>query len=56
MTEGVAFLMKDLVLLAASFYLLRQDVLRSVSSREHMMVQHKGWEREHRLADRPVAR
>jgi uncharacterized membrane protein YkgB len=28
MTEGGAFLMKDLVLLAASFYLLRQDLLR----------------------------
>jgi hypothetical protein len=34
MTERVRFLMKDLVLLAGSFYLLRQDVLRSVSSRE----------------------
>ena len=33
MTEHVAFLMKDLVLFAASFYLLRQDVLR-VCSRE----------------------
>jgi uncharacterized membrane protein YkgB len=28
MTETAAFLMKDLVLLAVSFYLLRQDVLR----------------------------
>ena len=34
MTEKVAFLMKDLVLLAASFYLLRQDVLRAASARE----------------------
>jgi uncharacterized membrane protein YkgB len=34
MTEHVAFLMKDLVLLAASFYLLRQDVLRLESARE----------------------
>ena len=34
MTEHVAFLMKDLVLLAASFYLLRQDVLRLDSARE----------------------
>src|SRR5467141_2837666 len=34
MTERVAFLMKDLVLLAASFYLLRQDVLRVASGRE----------------------
>ena len=55
MTERVAFLMKDLVLLAASFYLLRQDVLRSVSSGEHTTVQHEGTGREHRLADRPVA-
>jgi uncharacterized membrane protein YkgB len=29
MTGNVAFLMKDVVLLAASFYLLRQDVLRA---------------------------
>ena len=29
MTEKVAFLMKDLVLLAVSFYLLRQDVIRA---------------------------
>ena len=28
MTENTAFLMKDLVLLAVSFYLLRQDLLR----------------------------
>jgi uncharacterized membrane protein YkgB len=28
MTEKVAFLMKDLVLLAVSFYLLKQDVVR----------------------------
>jgi len=28
MTEKVAFLMKDLVLLAVSFYLLKQDVMR----------------------------
>jgi uncharacterized membrane protein YkgB len=34
MTEKVAFLTKDLVLLAASFYLLRQDVLRVASARE----------------------
>jgi uncharacterized membrane protein YkgB len=33
MTEHVAFLMKDLVLLAASFYLLKQDVLRATSAR-----------------------
>jgi uncharacterized membrane protein YkgB len=29
MTEPVAFLMKDILLLTASFYLLKQDVLRS---------------------------
>ena len=34
MTESTAFLMKDLVLLAASFYLLRQDLLRVESARE----------------------
>src|SRR6202008_3236693 len=32
MTENVAFLMKDLVLLAVSVYLLRQDVLRVAQS------------------------
>jgi uncharacterized membrane protein YkgB len=34
MTEHVAFLMKDLVLLAASFYLLKQDLLRVESARQ----------------------
>ena len=33
MTEKVAFLMKDLVLLAVSFYLLRQDVIRASRSK-----------------------
>jgi len=33
MTERVAFLMKDLVLLAASFYLLKQDVTRAARPR-----------------------
>jgi hypothetical protein len=33
MTEQVGFLMKDLVLLAASFYLLKQDGLRAASAR-----------------------
>jgi uncharacterized membrane protein YkgB len=32
MTGDLAFLMKDVVLFAASFYLLRQDVLRVSSS------------------------
>lgn len=34
MTEHVAFLMKDLVLLAASFYLLKQDLLTAESGRQ----------------------
>jgi uncharacterized membrane protein YkgB len=35
MTERVAFLLKDLVLLAVSFYLLKQDVVRaSLSGRD----------------------
>ena len=34
MTEQVAFLMKDLVLLAASFYLLKQDVVRASLANE----------------------
>jgi uncharacterized membrane protein YkgB len=32
MTERVAFLLKDLVLLAVSFYLLKQDVVRALLS------------------------
>src|SRR5580692_8210768 len=39
MTETVAFLLKDLVLLAVSVYLLRQDVLRvSVTAKESSPV------------------
>jgi hypothetical protein len=34
MTEKVALLMKDLVLFAASFYLLKQDVARVALSTE----------------------
>ena len=34
MTGNVPFLMKDVVLLAASFYLLKQDVVRATSSAE----------------------
>jgi hypothetical protein len=41
MTEHIAFLMKDLVLRAASFYLLRQDVLRAASAREPYRGQQK---------------
>jgi len=38
MTEHVAFLMKDLVLLAASFYLLRQDAVRVAHGAENRAV------------------
>jgi hypothetical protein len=34
MTEKVAFLMKDLVLFAASFYLLKQDLARVAFSKQ----------------------
>jgi uncharacterized membrane protein YkgB len=34
MTESVAFLMKDLVLFAVSFYLLRQDLVRVLHSED----------------------
>ena len=34
MTETGAFLMKDLVLLALSFYLLKQDLRASLSARQ----------------------
>jgi uncharacterized membrane protein YkgB len=38
MTETVAFLLKDLVLLAASVYLLRQDIVRaSVVTQRHLV-------------------
>ncbi|HKE58131.1 MAG TPA: DUF417 family protein, partial [Pyrinomonadaceae bacterium] len=36
MSEKVAFLMKDLILFAASFYLLRQDLARTLSSPDHL--------------------
>lgn len=36
MTETVAFLLKDLVLLAVSFYLLRQDILRLSEESGHL--------------------
>ena len=36
MTEKGAFLMKDLVLFAVSFYLLRQDVMRASLSGKHL--------------------
>jgi uncharacterized membrane protein YkgB len=36
MTERVAFLMKDLVLFAVSFYLLKQDVVRATLRDKHL--------------------
>jgi uncharacterized membrane protein YkgB len=38
MTETVAFLLKDLVLLAVSVYLLRQDVIRASVETEHLSI------------------
>jgi len=41
MTERVAFLMKDLVIFAASFYLLKQDVVRASVSAKHLQEQER---------------
>jgi uncharacterized membrane protein YkgB len=41
MTERVAFLMKDLVIFAGSFYLLKQDVVRSSLSVIHLQEQER---------------
>jgi|SRR5215831_11078369 len=41
MTEHVAFLMKDLVLFAASFYLLKQDVVRASLANESALIRRK---------------
>jgi len=38
MTEHVAFLMKDILLFAASFYLLKQDVARVALPKEASYV------------------
>lgn len=38
MTERVAFLMKDLVLFAASFYLLKEDLVRAALPKEPFMT------------------
>jgi hypothetical protein len=38
---NVAFLMKDVVLLATSFYLLKQEVVRAARSADH---RRQGWE------------
>jgi uncharacterized membrane protein YkgB len=49
MTETVAFLLKDLVLLAVSLYLLRQDVLR-VSSLSTGLSSQPATELQHNLS------
>ena len=41
MTERVAFLMKDLVIFAASFYLLKEDVVRAVVSAKPVQEQER---------------
>jgi uncharacterized membrane protein YkgB len=41
MTERVAFLMKDLVIFTASFYLLNQDVVRASVSAKHLQEQER---------------
>ena len=41
MTERVAFLMKDLVILAASFYLLKQDLVRASALAKHLQEQER---------------
>jgi hypothetical protein len=38
MTETVAFLLKDLVLLAVSVYLLRQDVIKAAAVTDRVGV------------------
>jgi hypothetical protein len=55
MTERVAFLMKDLVLLAVSFYLLRQDVIR-VSLAEELSVQRPTLQPAHNLSHAAATR
>jgi uncharacterized membrane protein YkgB len=44
MTEKVAFLMKDIVLFAASLYLLKQDVVRASLSGTHLQSSWQGGE------------
>jgi uncharacterized membrane protein YkgB len=55
MTERVAFLLKDLVLLAVSVYLLRQDVIR-VSLTEGFSFQRATVQLEHNLSQTGVTR
>jgi uncharacterized membrane protein YkgB len=53
MTGNIPFLMKDVVLLAASFYLLKQDVMRVSLSAKHIAPE--GLERVGRQYDRGAA-
>jgi uncharacterized membrane protein YkgB len=46
MTERVAFLMKDLVVFAGSFYLLEQDVVRAPRSLPYIRKNRKGGQLE----------
>src|SRR5262250_3283764 len=55
MTERVAFLMKDLVFLAVSVYLLRQDVIR-VSLTKELAVQRPAVQLEHNLSQAGITR
>jgi hypothetical protein len=55
MTEPVAFLMKDLVILAASMYLLRQDLIR-VWLTEGQAIQPPTVQLEHNLSQTGVSR
>ncbi len=48
MTERVAFLMKDLVLFAVSFYLLKQDLLRVTLSGKQL---HESWTTSNKASD-----
>jgi uncharacterized membrane protein YkgB len=53
MTERVAFLMKDLVLFAVSFYLLKQDLVRVLSSDKQV---HSSWITANKTPDLELAR
>ncbi|HEY2545891.1 MAG TPA: DUF417 family protein [Candidatus Acidoferrum sp.] len=56
MTERVAFLMKDLVLFAASFYLLKQDVVRAALADEPALIRSEGALTLDRQPDKASAR
>lgn len=56
MTEHVAFLMKDLVLFSASFYLLKEDVVRSALGSEPPLTRREGAMTWERLRDKASSR